>query len=314
MEIEKNKALKENRGDFEANMTLSEQVWKDMDWWMENLRQVYRDITPSQHDWEIRTDASSLGWGAFDPVSKQSCGSRWMDHEAVDHINVLELRAMLYGLQALGKHLVAKCIKIMTDNTTAMMCVNSQGSTKSQECLDVTRQIWFWALERDNWLMAVHLPGVENKEADFESRNFNDSLEWTLNDQVFKRICKRFGKPQRDLFATRLNNKVKEFCAWKPDPQATAIDAFTIFWGDKFNYAFPPFSLIGAVLQKAVKDKADMILVVPKWPTAVWYAQLLEKAYDDIMYISVVDDTLFLPYRDLVHPMSHKLTLMVVRL
>ena len=36
----------------------------------------------------------------------------------------------------------------------------------------------------------------------------------------------------------------QRFVSWRPDPEACAVDAFTIDWGTQLNYAFPPFTLI----------------------------------------------------------------------
>ena len=41
------------------------------------------------------------------------------------------------------------------------------------------------------WLSAVHIPGSENVDADFESRNCSSSYEWCLDHSVFSVIMKR---------------------------------------------------------------------------------------------------------------------------
>ena len=50
--------------------------------------------------------------------------------------------------------------------------------------------------------MAVHIPGVENVEADKKSRQSHSQLEWTLDRTVF-RDCLNVVKlvPNIDLFA-----------------------------------------------------------------------------------------------------------------
>ena len=79
--------------------------------------------------------------------------------------------------------------------------------------------------------------------------------------KAFEKICTAFGKPDIDLFASRLNYQCKPFVAWKPDPEAKAIDAFTVNWGEYTNvYIFPPFSLLNKVLQKMAADGAQGLL------------------------------------------------------
>ena len=60
-----------------------------------------------------------------------------------------------------------------------------------------------------------------------------------------------------DLFASRLNKQIDDYVSWTPDPDATAVNAFSILWDRKPFYAFclPPFSLIPRWLQKITTDK-----------------------------------------------------------
>ena len=78
-----------------------------------------------------------------------------------------------------------------------------------------------------------------------------------------------------DLFASRLNCQMKSFISWHPDPKSFAVDAFTENWGLWMIFVFPPFSLIQRVLSKVERDQATGLLIVPHWPTGVWYPQIL---------------------------------------
>ena len=50
-----------------------------------------------------------------------------------------------------------------------------------------------------------------------------------LSAPIFQRIVALFGKPDIDLFASRLNAQVEDYVSWKPHPMAKFVDAFTIF-------------------------------------------------------------------------------------
>ena len=78
-------------------------------------------------------------------------------------------------------------------------------------------------------------------------------------------------KPLFDLFASRLNRHSHIYWSFKPDPDASYIDAFTLSWSDKHFYCFLPFSCVLQVLQKIIQDKATGIMVVPMWLTQSWY-------------------------------------------
>jgi hypothetical protein len=113
--------------------------------------------------------------------------------------------------------------------------------------------------------MAIMLPysWEKNMLADFKSRKLNDQLEWKLN-QIFNKLCAIWQLPGIDLFASRLNFQVEQFCSWKPDPQSEFVNAFTVNWGKfYFIYLFPPFSLLNRCIRKIKTDKASGMIIVP---------------------------------------------------
>ena len=116
-------------------------------------------------------------------------------------------------------------------------------------------------------MSAAHIPGSSNVEADRLSRNPNLNLEWMLSRPIFQRIVSLFGRPDIDLFASRLNAQVETYVSWRPQPMAKFVDAFSIEWSQFFFYAFPPFCLIPRCVQKIIHDQASGILVIPRWTT-----------------------------------------------
>ena len=260
LERDKIEALREQRGNFSARMRLSQESIQDIGWWTENVRRSGRPVKRDQPQMVVFTDASNEGWGAH--VGSRETGGRWSESEKLEHINALELKAIQFGLAALCE-VEDTHIRVMTDSTTAMAYVKHQGGVKSEPCNQVAQEIWKWSELRGNWISIAHVPGVENTIADFKSRNFEDNLEWSLNDKLFDRVVDCFGEPDIDLFATRLNCKVTRYVSWKPDPSAYAIDAFSISWSEFKFYAFPPFSCVGRALKKAVAERATGVLIVP---------------------------------------------------
>ena len=135
----------------------------------------------------LTTDASLEGWGAV--YGNESTGGRWSDVEKTDHINVLELKAVLFGLKAYFKNIQNVEILIRSDNTTTVSYINRMGGSKSSECESVAKEIWKFCEYNDLWINATHIPGVNNEHADFLSRNFTDNTEWSLNQHIFNKIC-----------------------------------------------------------------------------------------------------------------------------
>ena len=186
-------------------------------------------------------------------------------NERISHINSLELLAAFLCLKSFCKNKPGIHVLLRLDNSTAVAYINKKGGMVSKYCNDLAFDIWSWAVKKDIWLSASHVPGVENNIADLKSRYFYDNKEWSLNPYMFEKVCEKFGKPEIDLFATRLNAKCELYVSFKPDPNAFAVDAFTQNWNDIKGYAFPPFSLIGRILAKIKGDKALVTVIVPCW-------------------------------------------------
>lgn len=119
--------------------------------------------------------------------------------------------------------------------------------------------------------MASYIKSEDNVEADRKSRIKNIDTEWELADHAFRQVVEAFGYPEIDLFVTRSNTKCKKFLAWKNDPEALAIDAFTVNWHSLgLFWTFPPFVLILRVLKKIIVDQAIGIVIVPYWTSQLW--------------------------------------------
>lgn len=252
------------------------------------------------------------GWGAV-YLSKQT-GGRWADVEQKLHINALELLAIEYALKSFEASLSGKHVKILTDNTCAVSYLRSMGGSQSILCNEISHRIWVWCQKRRIWLTISHIPGKSNVEADRQSRTFNDRTEWRLDPNIFRRLTKVFGTPSIDLFASRLNYQVKPDVAWGPDPEALAVDAFSIHWGQFKVYAFPPFCLLHRVLNKWRIDQADGIVIAPFRTTASWYPMLLRMLTDPPVLLPKEPQTLRLPHNNEHHPLHKQLQLMACRL
>ena len=147
--------------------------------------------------------------------------------------------------------------------------------------IHITKRIWSYLLHNKIDLNVEYIPSKLNVEADWESRNWKDSSEWKLNPQIFHKICSFWGRPDMDLFASRVSHQISAYMSWKPDPDSSGTDALFQDWTGLFPYAFPPFCLIGRVLKKALKHKLEMIIITPIWVTQAWYPLLLEMAIQE---------------------------------
>ena len=138
------------------------------------------------------------------------------------------------------------------------------GTSHSDKCNALTKHIWEWSISRDIWLNVAHIPRKQNVVADYESRRNQREAEWMLNTSLLANAIQRLEfTPEIDLFATRVNTQFQRYVSYRPDPNATAVDAFSVDWSELKFYAFPPFSVIPAVLSKIQQDESEGICVLP---------------------------------------------------
>ena len=164
----------------------------------------------------------------------------------------------------------------MCDNTTAVNVLNHMGASHSDPCNSLAKEIWEWCISRDMWISVAHIPGKQNKIADFESRRNQRESEGMINRLCLEEILDRLNfTPEIDLFASRINKQFAKYVSYRPDLSALAIDAFMMQWTYLKFYAFPPFSIIPMLLSKIQQEGATGVCVLPEWPTQAWYPKAL---------------------------------------
>ena len=159
LEESKIQALKQAKGTFDKKMTIPRDACVELQWWSNNALNLEKNSLIPNPEFVLATDASTLGWGAV--FGNCSTNGTWSSHEANLHINVLELKAVLYGLKSLV-HVTNTHIKVLSDNTIAVCTINRMGTCHSNPCNAVVHLIWQWAISKIIWLSATHIPGVEN--------------------------------------------------------------------------------------------------------------------------------------------------------
>ena len=189
---------------------------------VENIDSSGNDIYHENPSLSLTTDASKSGWGAT--LNSLRTGGTLSYEESLEYINVLELIAVLFGLQSLIKQSNIH-VKVLCDNTTAVHTINNMATSHSLACDKVVKQIWQFAISKSLWISATHLPGRLNKDTDEESWKNELRLEWKLNETVLREIQHAFGRaPEIDLFASRLNYQLKPFVSYRPDPECFAVN------------------------------------------------------------------------------------------
>ena len=296
LEIERNELLTEHIGNYDTKISLSSRARQDIEWWSNNIHNLTKPIVLPFPDCEIFTDASMSGWGAT--MNSEKIDGNWAESE-ICHINQLELKAAFLAAQTFCRGISPAHIKIRSDNTTTVACINKAGSTKP-DLHTLTVDFLTWASNRDIVVSAAHIPGVDNVDADAESRKTNHDAEWMLKPHLFARVCHDLAfRPTVDMFATRINAQLSCYVSWRPDPTAYDIDAFSFAWTNIKPYCFPPFSVIGQTLREIRQSRTQALVILPLWPTKPWFVQALQM---------LMAPPILLPYNSLQLPQNLQLT------
>ena len=226
-----------------------------------------------KHDRELHTDSSGFGWGSSLDNHDEANGL-FTPNQQKYSINTKELLAVYYALKSFKQSIAGQKLKIFTDNTTALSCLLKHGSQHEFRDL-LTRKIFAFCFHNRIQITAGFISGISNKRADKSSRCFNRMTEWSLSQRTINLIRNKH-KFDIDLFASYLNNKHKRFASWKPDPEATYVNAFLVDCSQFTPFIFSPFSVIHKVLWKILQDKVKKaICIVSFFPSAVWFPQLI---------------------------------------
>lgn len=304
-----NEALVNANKNYDEKMMVTLDVKSDLIWWLRVIDTSEQRIRQDRYDIEITVDSSSFGWGAYCITTNTRAHGSWSIDEAKFHINCLELLAIFNGVRTFCKSHDMD-ILVRSDNTTAVAYVNRFGGCKSRNLLKIARELWGWCEERDNYIFASYIPGKLNNIADAESRRVISRNDWTLNEDVFKKICDSLGVPTIDYFASEKSTRLPRFVSNSPQPNSVAVDAFTLDWSCEYGYIFPPFCMIPRVLRKIIDDRATCIVVVPEWPTQAWFPMFKTMIISDLLCFDCNKNLLSCPYSLKPHPLYRSLRLL----
>ena len=264
---------------LDSRVRLPPRVRASLSWWLSppNLGSG-RSFLPVV--WTIvTTDASLSGWGGV--LKDQTVQGVWSAEESRLPINILELRAIFLSLSHWTRILSGVPVRVQSDNASAVAYINHQGGTRSRAIMREVEWILQWAESNVPLLSAVYIPGVDNWTADFLSRTIVDPGEWSLHPEVFQELCRRWGRPDVDLMASRLNCKVPVYLARARDPKACGVDALVAPWQHfRLLYVFPPIPLLPKLLRRIALEGIPAILIAPDWPRRSWFADVVRMLAD----------------------------------
>jgi hypothetical protein len=145
--------------DWEASIPILEVLSTHRSWWLqrENVMTGFSLASPVPI-LTLFTDASLLGWGAY--LEGQTVSGMWSSTLQKDHINLLEMRAVLLALSHLKLCLESLSIVLATDNTTVVAYLKNRGGTHCYALYQLVKDVLILCSQFQIRLVVRHIPGV----------------------------------------------------------------------------------------------------------------------------------------------------------
>ena len=205
-----------------SQLTLDEGSVSDLKWWLGALKAWKgKIILPAPVQGQMTTDASHIGWGGH--MGSHCAQGFWDSEMSQKHSNIRELTAILLTLRAFQNFVKNKTIQILSDNVTSVTYLNHMGGP-SVELTEIAKAIWQEALTNNTILVAKHLSGCLNTQADELSR-LTDKYEWTLAEPMFHYLDRLWGPHTVDRFASALTTRLPKYNTRFLDPNGMPTDA-----------------------------------------------------------------------------------------
>ena len=258
---------------WESPLTLTPGALSDLAWWQSAFTSWNgRTVLPGAVDATLTTDASGYGWGAH--LGAHTAHGAWDPHMARKHSNVRELMAVLLALRALRPYTSNKTVSLLSDNITTVAYINHMGGPIT-ELTDIAKDIWAELVQQNVTLVARHLSGKLNCQADSLSR-ITDKHEWMLAPSVFRFLDSTWGPHTVDRFASAATAQLPVYNARYLDPNGMNIDALAQQdWGTNNNFVNAPFRMLDKVIQIIRNQRAHATVIAPLWPAQTWFQDLL---------------------------------------
>lgn len=125
-------------------------------------------------------------------------------------------------------------------------------------------------------LRAIHIKRDLNQKADWLSMYRVNNSEWSLSQEIFNFIVQMLSLPSTNLFVNHTNAKRPKYFIREADPRSVGTDPLFHRWLQGLHYAYPPFLLLGKVVQKMKREQAVATLITPHWPRKSYFSDLIE--------------------------------------
>ena len=118
------------------------------------------------------------------------------------------------------------------------------------------------------------IPRSENEVADYLSK-IVDFDDWCVKDSYFRAVDSTWRPFTVDCFANPVNAKAPRFYSLFFQPGCLGVDSLAFDWGQESCWLVSPVCLIPRALMRFLNCRSRGTLVVPFWPSSLFWPYLI---------------------------------------
>ena len=141
-------------GRWSDRLTVPASVLHQLAWWASPAVNQGVSLCAREAEVTLFTDASLQGWGA--QFGHRSIHGLWTPAQQQQHINLLELEAVLKAVRGFLPYIRHKVVRLMCDNATAVLYIKKEGGTNSFRLTRLTFRLFKFCDSKDIHLVPVH--------------------------------------------------------------------------------------------------------------------------------------------------------------
>ena len=275
---------------------VSKRMLDNIRWWskIRSNKSISRSLWRSSITETWAADSSGSKWGGLRGVEVKPLNERqpdefngtpvmriWNDKIRKEHITMKELRTVDEMIDMYGYTVAHGVLGFLQDNM-AVVAILTNYTTRSPEMMKILDHIIMNLTMLDIELRLWYI-NTKLMPADWFSRDANKG-DWQLAPEIANQYLHYWGSCTVDRFADFQNALLPRFNAAYPCIGSEALDTMTQAWDGERSWVNPPWAMIPKILYKLRSTpSAAATMLVPHWPSAVWWPALSALATDYIV-------------------------------
>lgn len=219
---------------------------------------------------------------------------QWTSEEMLKSSTWRETEAVSRVLKSNGQLLKNKTVKVYTDNKNVVPIL--QTGSRKNELHEIACEVNKTCQKYNIEIISEWIPRCKNEIADILSK-CGDSDDWSIKTWVFQELDIKWGPHTVDRFASHMNTKCVRFNSRFWVPNTDGINGLDQPWSGEINWLVPPPRLITASIKKLLMEKSRGTLIVPEWPSAPFWPELVGP---DGNFMSFILETIRLPTKNII--------------